>query len=179
VTTHQGPWPLDANGTPLPVGDDGRPEFESANWPTVGGQWAPVGVDGRPVVPQRRKMRLPGFVILLGVIAAAVLAFMLPVHDNFGVACPGPGAVGALQADANGYNDSQFTVPSSQYFDASGVNAQIQANADAIITSKVRACHSSGETRLIIAGAILVAAIVGSRFVPDVAQRERAAPAGT
>lgn len=119
------------------------------------------------------KMRLPAFVVAAGIVGASVVAFLLPVHDNYSVRCPGQGAVGAIQADASGYVAPDLSVQSVPGFDASAANAQILANEQAVITSKVRACHDSGETRLLIAGAILAAAVIGSRFVPDVAQREQ------
>lgn len=44
------PWPVDAHGKPVPKGEGGWPDLASVNWPVVGGQWAPIGPDGRPLV---------------------------------------------------------------------------------------------------------------------------------
>lgn len=157
-------WPVDRNGTRLGKAEYDQPDFASADWPTgSSGEWLPVRPDGTPAygyVAPRNRMRLPGFVVLLGVIAAAIVALLLPVHDNFGVSCPSPGAVGAVLASKSGFTPA-FTVP--------GVDET--AIEDPIVASKVNACHSGGETRLVIAGVVLIAAVIGSRFVPDVGQR--------
>ncbi|HVX07180.1 hypothetical protein [Humibacter sp.] len=46
----QPPWPVDAHGKLLPRTAEGWPDFRAVNWPVMNGQWAPVGLDGRPVV---------------------------------------------------------------------------------------------------------------------------------
>lgn len=85
------PWPLDANGQPVPSLPHGWPDFASVNWPRQNDGWAAVGADGRPVLAPARRKPLPTLGILGAIVGAVVLAGIVIgalAHGSSPVAAP-------------------------------------------------------------------------------------------